>query len=175
MRKRHRPKLPIWKWCLRPTTARTKVRSLRPATARALAWTATRTEPGEAGAAGVGDAVGAIVVKVASVTRQDRETVTAMRRRVHPNSTPSRAKISRKRRQLTTGRANSPSTAPPTGRKIVTMTGRAGAAGVAVAAGVAGATVEVGPNDVAADAGDTGNPGDAEQPEIDDDQPDIAD
>ena len=33
---------------------------------------------------------------------------------------------------------------------------------------------DVGPNDVAADAGDTGNPGDAEQPEIDDDQPDIA-
>ena len=55
---------------------------------------------------------------------------------------PSRAKISRKRRQLTTGRANRPSTAPPTGRKIVVMTGQAGAAGVAVAAAVAGAIVD---------------------------------
>ena len=34
---------------------------------------------------------------------------------------------------------------------------------------------DVGPNDVAADAGDTGNAGDAEQPEIDDDQSDVAD
>src|SRR4029079_6932702 len=141
MRKRHRPKLPIWKWCLRPTTARTKVRSARPATARALAWTETRTEHGEAGAAGGGDAVDATAVKVASVTRRDRETVTTMRRQLHP-STPSRAKILRKRRQLTTGRANRPSTAPPTGRKIVVMTGQAGAAGAAVAAAVAGAIVD---------------------------------
>ena len=172
MRRRHRPKLPIWKWCLRPTTARTKVRSARPATARALAWTATRTEHGEAGAAGGGDAVDATVVKVASVTRQDRETVTTMRRRVHPNSSPSRAKISRKRRQLTTGSGEQPldSTAdrpedshddrPGRRRRRGRRGGRRGR--------------DRGPNDVAADAGDTGNPGDAEQPEIDDDQPDIA-
>ena len=57
------------------------------------------------------------------------------------------------------------------------MTGRAGAAGVAVAAAVAGAIVDrmTWTERRCGRSGDTGNAGDAEQPEIDDDQPDIAD